>query len=176
MKILVLYRSKSGFTRKYADMLSQELKSDILDIRKSSRVIPEAYDTIIFGGSLHAVGINGLELFKKKLVSAEKKKIIIFAVGASPYSQKVFEEVKTRNMQEDKLKGASFFYLRGGFDFSKLPWQDKFLMLLMKASILVKKKRTSDEEGMLAAYSHPVDFTDKKHIIPIVEEALKAKN
>jgi len=58
MKYLVLYKSISGFTKKYAFWIAHELKADIFPIIKIKQIILTDYDIIIFGGSLHAVGIN----------------------------------------------------------------------------------------------------------------------
>ena len=62
-----------------------------------------------------------------------------------------------------------FFYLRGGFDYSKLDFKNKALMNLLKFKIKMKKKRTPDEIGMLNAYSHPLDVVSAKNIAPLID-------
>jgi len=44
-------------------------------------------------------------------------------------------------------------------------------MSLFKVRIALKKKRTSDEVGMFAAYAKPIDCTKKENITEIVEYA-----
>jgi flavodoxin len=58
MKTLVVYKSKTGYTKKYAEWIAEELSADILEVSKVNINILASYDTVIFGGSLHAVGIN----------------------------------------------------------------------------------------------------------------------
>lgn len=69
------------------------------------------------------------------------------------------------------LKSRSkFFYLRGGFNYNKLPLFDKVVMTLLKWKLKTKKKEelTPDDIGMLEAYDKPVDFTRKSNIEEIV--------
>lgn len=173
MKTVILYSSKSGYTRKYAGWLSEELSAEVMDIRKADIQKLAACDLVIFGGSLHAVGINGLEKFKRIVRSNGIKRVIVFAVGASPYSDSICGEIRSKNLSESDFESIPLFYLRGGFDYSRLPLWEKFLMTLLKYKMSKKKVRTADETGMLAAYSHPIDFTDKKHLSPLIEEARK---
>jgi hypothetical protein len=43
-------------------------------------------------------------------------------------------------------------------------------MTLFKWKIQLKRDKTSDEKGMLAAYSKPVDFTKKENIKELLED------
>lgn len=173
MRTVVIYRSISGFTKKYATWIAEDLQADLYDARKVNVEKLAAYDLILFGGSLHAAGINGVKLLKRNLHRLAGKKLILFAVGASPASENVLEEIKNENFSAEEQQSITFFYLRGGFDYSKLDWFNKFLMLLLKVKLRLKKTRTPDEVGMLAAYSKPLDCTKKANIKPIVECAQK---
>ena len=46
------------------------------------------YDVIILGGGVYASGIAGLQFLKKNIGQLTDKKIVVFAVGASPYDEK----------------------------------------------------------------------------------------
>ena len=58
MKTIVIYKSKTGFVRKYAEWIAEDLLADIFEVSKVNINMLAKYDTVIFGGSLHAVGIN----------------------------------------------------------------------------------------------------------------------
>ena len=173
MRTAVIYKSKTGFVKRYAVWLAEELSADLLEASKVNINQLREYEIVIFGGSLHAVGIIGLELITKNIEKLEGKKLVVFATGASPSSEAVIEEIITNNIPPDQRSKIKFFYLRGGFNYDKLPLGDKVLMTLLKWKIRNKKKKkeelTRDEKGMLAAYSKPVDFTKKDHINEIVE-------
>ena len=67
MRTVVIYKSKTGFTKKYAKWISEELSSDIFDISKVTANMLTAYDTVIYGGGLYAMGISGVKLITKNL-------------------------------------------------------------------------------------------------------------
>ncbi|OBR95496.1 flavodoxin [Clostridium ragsdalei P11] len=170
MKIVVIYKSKTGFTKKYAEWISKELSADIFDAANVNINMLAKYDTIIYGGSLYAVGIIGINLITKNFNKLRNKKIVVFATGASPSRDEVITEVRNKNFTTDQQKSIKFFYLRGGFNYSKLNIFDKFLMTLLKWKIKNKKQEdlSSDEIGMLSIYDKPVDYTNKKNIENII--------
>ncbi|MBU3092847.1 flavodoxin domain-containing protein [Clostridium sp. CM028] len=172
MKVVVIYKSKTGFTKQYAEWIAEELSADIFDVSNVATNIVAAYDIVIYGGSLYAVGINGVKYITKNLDILKDKKVIIFATGASPSSQEAIDEVRNTNFTPGEQKHIQFFYLRGGFNYSKLKPFDKVLMTLLKwkmqMKVKMKKDLTPDERGMLACYDKPVDFTRKKNIDKII--------
>ena len=172
MKTIVVYKSKSGFVRKYAQWIAEVLSADIFEISKVNINMLTKYDTVVYGGSLHAVGINGVKFITRNIDKLKDKKLIVFASGASPSSEEVIREVKNNNFTKEQQNHIEFFYLRGGFNFNKLPPFDKVLMTLLKWKIkikkLLKKELIPDEIGMLASFDKPVDFTIKKNIDEIV--------
>lgn len=170
MKTVIIYKSKTGFTKKYAQWISEALSADVFDISKVNIDMIKQYDNIIYGGSLYAVGITGLKFITKNFDKLKDKKLVVFATGASPSSQRVIDEVVSKNFTSEQQKYIKFFYLRGGFDYKKLNFFDKFLMNLLKLKIKSKDKDklTKDEIGMLAIYDRPTDFSLRKNIDVIV--------
>lgn len=170
MKTVVIHKSKTGFAKKYAEWIAEELSADIFDVSKANTNMLTAYDTVIYGGSLYAVGINGVKYITKNLDKLKDKKVVVFATGVSPFREEAIREVRDKNFTSEEQKYIQFFYLRGGFDYSKLKPFEKVLMTLLKWKIKMKNKNklTPDERGMLACYDKPVDFTTKKNIDKII--------
>jgi Flavodoxin len=168
MKTIVIYQSKTGFTKKYAEWISEKLSADIFEASEVTAARLTAYDNVIYGGGLYAVGIKGVKLITKNFDKIKDKKVIVFATGVSPVSEEVVSEVKKNNFTSEQQKLIKFFYLRGGFDYRKLGFIDKVIMTLLKVSIKWKQKRnkqlTSDEIGMLAIYDKPTDYTKQNKI------------
>lgn len=77
-------------------------------------------------------------------------------------------DVRDKNFTSEEQKHIQFFYLRGGFDYSKLKPFDKVLMTLLKWKLKIKTNLTPDDRGMLGSYDRPVDFTKKKNIDGLV--------
>lgn len=168
MKTLVLYKTSSGFTRKCAEWIAEELSADIFDVAKFDANKLDDYDNVVYGGSLHAVGIIGVKFITKNLDRLKGKKLAVFATGASPVREEVIREVRDKNFTQEQQKYIRFFYLRGGFDMNKLKFIDKLIMTLFKWVIQRKKELTPDEKGMLEAYKKPVDYTRKENVQEIV--------
>lgn len=170
MKTVVIFKSKTGFAKKYAEWISEELSADIFDVSKVNINMLTAYDTLIYGGGLYAAGINGVKYITQNLDKLKDKKVVVFATGASPFREEMVNEVRDKNFTPEEQKYIQFFYLRGGFDYSKLSPFDKLLMTLLKWKLKMKRKNelTPDEKGILASYGKPADFTRKKNIDKII--------
>ncbi|MDF2906796.1 MAG: hypothetical protein K0R34_2117 [Herbinix sp.] len=171
-KIVVVYRSKTGFTKNYATWLAKRLDCTLLDGEKVSAMDLADYDTIIYGSGLYASGISGIKLITKNFEMLKKKRLIVFAVGASPSRKEIATELVKANIPEEQRDKIEFYYLRGGFDYSRLSPFYKLLMQLKKLQLKNLKNPDADTKGMLASYTHPLDFTNEKHLEPIIKSLL----
>lgn len=168
MKAVVVYKSKSGFVKRYAQMIGKALSADVLEASGVKIDTLLAYDTVIYGGGLYVGGINGLKLITGNMDKLKGKKLIVFATGATPVREETIEELRQGNFTPEQQQNIRFFYLRGGFDYSKLNAKDKFLMTLMKWKIKCTKQKTADQKGLYEAYAKPVDFVKEKNIEALV--------
>lgn len=170
MKRAVIYESKTGFTKKYAEWLATALSADLLPLSNLTANHLLGYDVLIFGGGLYAGGINGLKQFRALINADNPPRVVYFATGATPKRENVVPELILQNFQHDG-EAVPLFYVRGGFNYAALGLMDRFLMTILKLKIKSKKEadRSPDEKGMLATYSRPVDFSNQKDIEPIVK-------
>ena len=168
-KTVVVYRSATGFTKNYATWLAEELKCDLLEGKKTKISDLQNYDTIIYGGGLYAVGISGIKLITKNYDKWMGKKVIVFAVGASPAREETTALLRKSNIPAEIDDQIQFYYLRGGFDYKRLSPFMKLLMNLKKQQVKASKDKDPDAKGFLASYEHPLDFTHKKYLKPILE-------
>ena len=88
MSGIILYKSKYGATKKYAEWIAERtgfacIKTDEADVKKLAE-----YDTIILGGGVYASGIAGLSFLKKNVDKLAGKKILVYCCGASPFERK----------------------------------------------------------------------------------------
>lgn len=171
MRCIVIYKSQTGFTKKYAEWIAEELTADLFHVSDVNIGKLKNYDTIIYGGGLYAAGINGIKLITDNTSILEGKKLIVFATGASVGRAEEIDEVRNKNFTAEQQKFIKFFYLRGGFNYKNLSFFNKILMTFLKLKLKKKKDLTSDEKGMLAAYDHPIDFCKKKNIQELIDYA-----
>ncbi len=76
-RALVIYSSKYGTTKQYAEWIAHELGAQAVP---AGNVKPESlleYDTVVYGGGLYAGGIAGVELVARNPC----KKLVLFTVG-----------------------------------------------------------------------------------------------
>jgi len=90
--------------------------------------------------------------------------VISVAVGASPVNEETVEEIRNNNFSRAELKIIQFYYLRGGFNYDKLPFFDKILIKLLQLKLKRKKFLTPDQRGMLNVYKEPADFSRRENI------------
>ncbi len=174
-KIIVVYKSKYGTTKRYAEWIAEEVKADLFEQSAVSVEDLLKYDIIVYGGSLHAVGIKGLKLITGNYDKLKTRKIIVFGVGASSGKSNDLKKVVEHNFKGEMAGKIPFFYCRGGFNFQSLSLLDKAMMSALKTKIEMSKKSGMDSETQefLDSYDNPVDFTDKKYIAPLIEEIRK---
>lgn len=167
MKTIVVYKSKYGYTKRYAEWIAEELGCDIKENAALGDVL--GYDLIICGGGCYAGSINGSKLITKNLSRLSGKKLILFAVGSNSGADKDIIPFWEKNLTSAQRERIAHFYLRGGFDYGKLGSTDRLLMNMLKSHL--KKIKDPDEEtrGLLAAYDTPVDFTDRERLGELLE-------
>lgn len=171
MKTIVVYKSKYGYAKKYAEWIAEELGCDIKENAALGDVL--GYDMIICGGGIYAGTINGAKLVTKNLGKLSGKRLILFAVGSNSGADKDIVPFWNKALTPEQQKQIAHFYLRGGFDYGRLNGGDRLMMNLLKSHL--KKIKDPDEEtrGLLAAYETPVDFTDKERLKELLEYVRK---
>ncbi|WP_440897011.1 flavodoxin domain-containing protein [Amphibacillus sp. Q70] len=171
--IVVVYKSKYGSTKRYAQWIAEETKADSFESSEIEIKKLMEYDTIIYGGGLYASGIGGISILTKNFEALKDKKIIVFTVGlASTDRKEVFVPIIEKNFPKEIRDNISFYHLRGGIDYKKLGIIDKTMMAMLK--IIISKKNsnelTDDDRELLVTYGAKVDFTDKNTITPLLLE------
>ncbi len=167
---LVIYKSKYGATKKYAEWLSEELEYDIFDLSNVEIKQVLKYQNILLCGGIYASGINGLTFFKKHFEVLRNKNIAIFCVGASPYDEKLFEEIKMRNLKVE-MQNIPIYYGRGAWDERKMKFFDRTLCNILQKAVAKKDPANYEpwETALVSALGKTCDWTDKKYLQPLIE-------
>ena len=169
MKGIILYQSKYGATKKYAQWLSEETGFPCVETRRMKNGDVRKYDTILLGGGIYASGIAGLSFLRKNIRDLQGKRVIVFCVGASPYEEKAFQEIVAHNMK-DELSDIPCYYCRGAWDMEAMSMVDRNLCGLLRKA--VSKKDPKDyavwERALMAAGENKCDWTDQNYLQPIL--------
>ena len=174
-KTLIIYFSKYGTTKEYAEWIAKELKGDIYSINNIKENIFNVYDTIIIGSGLYAGKIKGVDIIIKNFELLRNKKIIIFTCGLSDYSKtgnknSIYHRLK-KEFPEKIIEKIKVFYLRGGINYKKLSLKHKILMWMKKKQILKEGIEKSNEEAkeFIETYGKVIDFMDKNNIKELID-------
>lgn len=170
MEGIILYKSKYGATKKYAQWLAEKTKYTCIEIKKAKIDTVKNYDVIILGGGMYGASIAGLSFLKKHIDVIKDKKIIVFFDGASPYDEKAFQEILKNNMK-DELSNIPCFYFRGTWDMDAMSIVDRNLCKMLQKTLAKKDPSEYEiwEKALMEAGSEKCDWTDEKYIEPILE-------
>ena len=105
----IIYKSKTGHTKKYAEMLGEKLNMPFYEIKEAEKKLNKN-DEIIYLGWICATRIVGLNKVLKKY-----KVNCCGAVGAYPKTDENVQNIKNANNMKIPL-----FYMQGGIDYTKL--------------------------------------------------------
>jgi len=176
-KVAVVYKSKYGSTEKYAKWIAEDTCADIFKVNEIKLDKLGEFDTIVYCGGIYAGGILGFSFIRNNYFKFRDKKLIVVAVGATLKKDEAIEEVKTQNLTDEMKGNVEFFLLRGGLNYKKMNFIDRFLMFLLIKSVKFKKaeKLDDDTKGIISTYGKVVDFTNRNAIAPIIDAIVKER-
>lgn len=166
MKIIIIYKSETGFTKQYAIFIQEKLQCQCIDLKDIKKVNLDEYDLIVFGGSMMAGMIKGLKKIKSLI---KNQKFIVFAVGLTPQS---FKDTIQKIQKDNSLEDIPFYYFEGGVNFDKLGFFSKKMLQMVKNNL---EKETEDQEAkeMIQRLSVSHSYINKDFLQPLLKEVEK---
>lgn len=169
-EILIVYKSITGFTEKYAHWIKDTLDADICLLDDLKHIKKSDYKIVIYGGGIKAGRIRGLKEFYRQNRNNNSKKVIIFATGGAPYMDNLYSRIKTENIKEE----YDFFYFQSGINYESMKFFDRLLMYSYRMVLKLKKSKNHHQSGANDAMKSSYDNSSKAYIIPLVNHALKS--
>lgn len=169
-KGIILYQSKYGATKKYAQWLQEETGFDCMETKAANLRRVCDCDIIILGGGVYASGIAGFSFLKKNIEHLAGKRILVFGVGASPYDEAAVAGIKKLHFK-DELSGVPFVYCRGAWDEDAMTFKDRTLCRMLQKAVAKKTPDTYEpwERALMCAVGQKCDWTDRKYLEPILD-------
>lgn len=173
MKTIVIYKSKYGASKTYADWIGGELESPVYDAKSVTLDKLSQYDTIIFGGGLYAEMIAGISLITKNLDALKNKKIIIFTTGLTPPEIRDYYDdlVVNRNFKNGVPDNVKIFNFPGKMILSELSVPHKAAISALKLLMSKKENPTDMEKLLIELCDKSGDFCDKNLIHALTDYA-----
>lgn len=156
--MVIVYESKTGFTKKYADMLAAKTKLKVFRVKEISKVNQD--EDIIFLGWMKVGKIQGLDKLRKYNLKA------VCGSGTGRTAEPCTEVVIARN----KLEGIPFFYLRGGcFPLKQLKGMDKIMLSMFLKMLKSRKDRDEKLEEAISIIENGFDGVKEENLLPVLE-------
>lgn len=127
-KILVLYKSKTGFSERYARWIAEDLQCDLANLAEFKKDSLLQYGLIIYGAGVYAGQINGISKIKRWMEAFPEKTWVVFATGATPSREKYEEVIFQSNFRKGEVRPAHFYYLVSGINYEKMRLTDRLSM------------------------------------------------
>ena len=173
MKTIVLYKSKYGSTKTYAEWIAQELACEAVDAGKMKADDLMQYDTIIYGGGLYGEVIAGVNLITRHFDRLKDKKLIVFSTGITPleYTEYYEKMVVEKNFTPEMMTKIKLFYFLGKMVVSELSLSHKAAIKGLKKLMSAKENPTEMEKLLISLCDADGDFTDRNAITELVAYA-----
>ena len=167
---IILYRSKYGAAKRYANWLAQATGFDCVEIGKADIDAVRQVPAVILCGGIYAGGIGGIGWIHAHWQALQGCKLAVFAVGASPWDADALRELRARNLKPPMEK-IPCFYGRGAWDESVMGFRDRVLVKLLK-KMTAKQDPAGYEPwqaALMSAGSGLADWTDRAYLRPLLD-------
>ena len=156
--MVIVYESKTGFTKKYADMLAAKTKLKIFSVKEITKVKKD--EDIIFLGWMKAGKIQGLNKIRKYTIKA------VCGSGTGRTAEPSTEAVIARN----RIEGIPFFYLRGGcFPLKEIKGMDKIMLSMFLKMLKSRKDKDERVEEAISTIENGFDGVKEENLRPVLE-------
>ena len=156
--MIIVYESKTGFTKRYAEMLAAKTGMKVYRVNELSKI--DKKEEIVFLGWVKVGRVQGLKKVRKFNVKA------VCGSGTGRAGEPNAETIITGN----KLEKIPFFYAQGGcLPLKNLKGADR-IMMSMFAKML--KKRKDKDEKLNEAINHienGFDGVKEENLVPLIE-------
>ena len=171
MNSIVIYKSKYGSTKAYAEWIAEELGCKAVDMADFKPTDFDEYDTIVYGGGLYAEMIAGISLITKNLGKLTDKKVAVFSTGLTPLDCREYYDkmVVEKNFKEGVPSNVKVFNFMGKMILDELSLPHKTAITMLKKVMSGKKNPSEMEQMLIDLCDADGDFTDCNEIAELVE-------
>ena len=171
MKSVVIYKSKYGSARIYAEWIAEALSCEALDAKNIKADSLLEYDNIIYGGGLYAEVIAGVSLITKNADLLKDKKIAVYTTGITPIEYREYYDklVIEKNFKNGVPQNIKVFNFLGKMLTDELSLVHKTALKSLKKLMSGKKNPTEMEKLLIDLCDFNDDCTDKESIKELVD-------
>ena len=138
-KSIVIYTSKRGSTRQYAEWIAEELGCKATALSDAKDINLYDYDCIVYGGWIRGSGIVDFDKFSKRLDDELMERLIVYGVGMADETAENYAQVwgySIGKLDPKNKNGAILYILGGRYVPDEVTGMDKFMMKIMRSVLL----------------------------------------
>ncbi len=173
MSTIVIYKTKYGSTKTYAEWIAEDLECSAIDAKNVKVDDLLGYDTIIYGGGLYAEVINGVSLITKNIEKLKDKKIIVYTTGITPRDVRAYYdgEVIEKNFKNGVPENVKIYNFEGKMIQKELTPVHYAALVSLKKIMSAKKNPSDMVKLLIELCDADGDFSDRESIKELVEYA-----
>lgn len=175
-KVAVVYSSKYGHTKQYADWLKEDVDADAIDISKFNITQMLAYKLVIFACGVYGDKLSIMDFVKKNVSAIPVQKTMIMAVSwYTNDSKEASEKLIAENYPEEFKGKVPIYVVNSGINKKQVSKMDSVKLVAAKLSIEKKDGRSTDDInalGILNGYSDPTSKENLESIKKGIDELL----
>ncbi len=171
MSAVVIYKSKYGGTKKYAEWIAEELGCSAVDAKNVKIEDILKYDAIVYGGGLYAEVINGVHMIVKNTDKLKDKKIAVFTTGLTPIDCRDYYDkmVIEKNFKNGVPENVKVFNYLGRMVVDELSLVHKTALKSLKKLMQGKENPTEMEKLLIELCDADGDFCNREAIGELLE-------
>lgn len=167
--IAIVYSSKCGHTKRYADWLKEDIDADVIALTSFAPNRMASYRLIIFACGVYGDKLSIMDFVKKNITSIPMQKTMVMAVSWYTNDSEEAKQKLIADNYPDQFKhnNVPLFVINSGIDKKLISPTDKVKLVAAKAMIDKKDGRTSDDINTLAIIKGYADQTSKDNLASI---------
>ena len=174
MDALILYGSRYGSARRYAEALSQKSGIPALPFDRAKELA--GLHTLVYIGGLYAGGVLGLKKALRSLRTDGDFRLLLATVGvcdpALPENRENIRASLQKQLPPALFALTRLFHLRGALDYAALSMGHRAALTLLKRSLerTPRERWSAEDREFFETYGKSVDFVDPDALLPLLKE------
>ena len=180
-KSIVIYTSKRGSTKQYAEWIAEDLGCEAMTLDEAAKrdINLYEYGCIIYGGWIRGSGIVGFDRFGKWLDDELMKRLIVYGVGFADETADNYAQVWGYSIGklDPKNENRSILYILGGrYDPAAVTGMDKMMMKVMRTVLLSGSTPDAKMQAnkIKERIDNGIDMVKRENIASLVKDARAA--
>lgn len=156
--MVIVYESKTGHTKRYAEMLGAKTGLKVYSVKERAKLAKD--EEILFLGWMKVGRIQGLKKMKEYALKA------VCGSGTAKTAEPDTQTVLKRNRIED----LPFFYLRGGsIPLKEHKGMDKIMLSMFVKMLKNRKDRDEKTEEAISVMENGYDGVKEENLAPVIQ-------